>query len=356
MGCVYLRGKTYWIKYQNHGKPVMESAKTDKESEAKRLLKLREVQVMEGRFPGLQVNRTRLNDLAEGLRLDYHINGRKSLWRTEISIKHLNDFFGNCRARDITTNRIREYIAKMQALDMKNASINRSLACLKRMFSLALQQTPPLVTNRPYIPMLKEANARTGFYSYEEYEAILGKLPEHMKGPFVMAYFTGMRREEILSLTWDRVNLFDKTITLDAGTTKNDEARFLFLAGELFEMIRERYRDVNGPYVFHYNGRKIKDFRSAWNKAFKDAEIPRKLFHDLRRTAVRNMVRAGVPEKVVMKISGHKTRAVFDRYNIINDEDLRIAAEKLSEVHEEYRAAKENNSYNLVTIGKKRES
>jgi len=335
----------------------MESAKTDKESEARRLLKLREGQVLENKFPGLQVNRTRFSNLAEGLLLDYRINEKKSLWRAKINVKHLNDFFGDCKATDITTNRIREYITKKQEAGMSNSTINRTLATLKRMFNLALQQTPPLVASKPFIPMLKERNVRTGFFSYEEYVAVLDKLPEYLKGPFVMAYFTGMRREEVLGLTWDKVNLFDRTITLEAGTTKNDEARVLYLTGDLLEMIRERYGHMNGPYVFHRNGHKIKDFRKAWARAFKEAGIPEKLFHDLRRTAVRNMVRAGIPERIVMKISGHKTRAVFDRYNIVNEDDLRVGAEKLAKLHEEQKnlIAETEKSYKMVTITGRRD-
>jgi integrase len=242
----------------------------------------------------------------------------------------------------LTTNRIREFISLKQSEEMTNASINRALAALKRMFNLALQQTPPLVANRPYIPMLKENNTRTGFYSYEEYVAVLDKPPDYMKGPFVMAYFTGMRKEEILSLTWKQVNIFDKTITLEAGTTKNDEARILYLTGELLETMQQRQKEVSGPYVFHRNGERIKDFRFVWSKAFKDAKVEEKLFHDLRRTAVRNMIRAGIPEKVAMKISGHKTRSVFDRYNIVNEDDLRAAAQRVADLHREHEKLIEN--------------
>ena len=122
---------------------------------------------------------------------------------------------------------------------------------------------------------------------------------------------------------------------MKAGETKNDETRTVYLDGELKEMFRSQWevRGKNGavlPYAFPnaQGDGPVKTFYKAWKRACKEAGLRVRLFHDFRQTAVRNMVRAGIPERVAMMVSGHKTRSVSERYNIVSDPDLRLAAQR----------------------------
>jgi integrase len=186
--------------------------------------------------------------------------------------------------------------------------------------------------------MLRENNVRKGFFEHGDFIKLRDALPEYLRGFITFAYKTGWRLGEIEELTWDKVDLKRAVVRLDPGDAKNNEPRTIVVDAELLEILNRQWKlwGKSGsvlPFVF-LNAKgtdRVKQFVKSWRTACKNAQIGKRLFHDFRRSAVRNMVRAGVPERVAMTISGHKTRSVFERYNVVSEEDLRQAAQKQSD-------------------------
>ncbi len=345
----WIEAGPFWIKYYRNGRPFRESTATLDKGEARRKLKQREGEVAEGRFHGLRVERIKFEELADDLRTDYTVNKKKTLRRVNELLAHLEIAFRGCRAVEITSDRIQSYIAQRQAEGAANGTINRELGALKRMFSLARKHTPPKVSQVPYIQQLKESNIRSGFFEHEDFLALRGVLPDYAQVAVTLAYYSGMRMGEVCSLTWDKVNLAEGKLSLKAQDTKTDTPRVLYLTGDLLRVLEAWKQRCEAkwprcPWICHRGRVRLQSLKQSWRQACRrvglggmveDQEIGREVWqgkipHDFRRTAIRNMVRAGVPEKVAMAISGHKTRSVFDRYNIVNEADLKAAADRLS--------------------------
>jgi integrase len=361
-GSLGLRGRVWWISYKHpDGRRVRESAHTDRRAVAERLLRKR----IGGRENNLAVipnaEQLTFHDAAKMVTDDANANGRKSAQTERRLRKYLEPFFGRRRMIGITTSDVTAFIAHRKAEgiiavrgphkgervgDVSNAEVNRELQVLKRMFSLAIRSGR--LAMKPHITMLKESAPRSGFFEREQYESVLRHLPDDLRPVITFAYVTGWRlASEILPLEWRQVDFDAEMVRLIPGTTKNKEGREFPFTDELRVLLKAQQKAHAKlkkaghitPLVFwrmvaderggEKKPRPITSLTKAWKNACKDAGCPGRIPHDLRRTAIRNLVRVGVSESVAMKLSGHKTRSVFDRYDITSTADLRDAARKL---------------------------
>ncbi len=345
MGSLKRRGDIWWIRYYRHGRRHEESTRDDTHDGSSKqlalnLLKSREGDVAKGIPISAKIGQLRFEDAAADVVTDYRTNGKKSLPDVERRItKHLKPYFGGRRMATITTADVRAFIDRRQQAGASNGEINWELAILKRAFTLALQGGRLL--HKPYVPMLKAGDARAGFFEREAFDTMRAHLPAPLQAVATFAYCTGWRvPSEVLTLEWRQVDRKAGTVRLDAGKTKNGEPRVFPYRGlpELEAVIDGQWQvrqslATEGTIVarvFHRKGRPIKSWRKAFAAACAAAGCPGRIPHDFRRTAVRNLILAGVPEKTAMMLTGHLTRAVFDRYCIVNEANLRDAVSKLA--------------------------
>jgi len=336
----------WWIRYQVNGRTQCATSRSAQKQVAEALLHTRE----RARVPPVRVTGPvapiQFEDAAADLLTDYRTNQKRSLRTVTLRItKHLQPFFGGHLLTAITTPLVRQFVERRQAQGASNATINRDLITLKRMFTLALQSGH--VLTKPYVPLLREQNVRRGFFEPEQAQGITRQLPACMQGVAAFACITGWRTpSEILPLEWRQVDWLAREVRLDAGTTKNGDGRVFPFTADLHRVLIDQQRlaealqghGVIARTVFCYTagrkaGQRISEsgFNKAWRRARIAAGCPSRIPHDFRRTAVRTLVRAGVPERVAMQLTGHKTRAVFERYNIVSAGDLCDAVRRLDQ-------------------------
>jgi len=343
----------WWVSYYRDGKKIRENTGTEKEQEARRFLNQRLGVVATG-GPVLPKAAKVTYDQAKLDLVDhYSTSGERSLEEAGWRFRHLDPFFQGRKLQSIGPDDSTKYAKARKAEGASNGTINRELGVLGRMLSLAYENEKLL--RLPVLRKLEEAKARQGFFEADQYAAVRRHLPEDLQVAIAIMHTYGWRKMEVLDLERRQLDLRAGTLVLDPGTTKNDEGRTVFLTPEMKSLLGAQVERVKAlekklgriiPALFpHLHGAKtqspgarhvavigepIRDFRRIWRKACKAAGVPGMLRHDFRRTAVRNLVNAGVPEGVAMKVTGHKTRNVFDRYHIVSPSDLKRATELLT--------------------------
>ena len=372
-GRVYQRKGSpfYWCEYWLRGKQYRESTETADKKTAQKFLsrRLKEVhadQIGAKTFISPQQERVTVDSLLDSLESDLKLRGK---WNPKVNsnVKPLREYFGEWRAVDVTSDAVSKYIEDLLELEYSAATCNRRTQLLGQAYKLAVRKKK--LNAAPFIPRLSEVgNERQGFCETENIGAVLKNLPEYLRDFVRCDHLIGWRKGAMQSLRWPDIT--DDVVYLGAKNSKTRKPESVPLEGELKDII-ERRRSAAvwqgedeqahfSEYVFHDQGRPIGDFRKAWATACVaagvgkfvcrtcDVEVDENgkcckcgqtwwkedlkyvglLFHDLRRTAARNMVRAGVPVPVAMKITGHRTDSMFRRYAIVDEEQKREALAK----------------------------
>jgi integrase len=347
-GCIYRRkgSRNWWIKFSVRGQTYQEPANTESKKEALNFLKKRVGEESTGMV--IDSENVTVSVLKENLTKAWEREGRKESTRewAERCWNRLLPYFGKMRATDaLRSAAIQGYQDKRKAEKAANGTINRELAVLSCAFTLGYEHTPRLVPEKLHFKRLKESEARKGFIEEKQYRLLAAKCKEpFMRAMLALGYTYGFRKAELLGMKVCNVDLLRGTVGI--YTSKNGDARKVSLTKEAEQLLAACIAG-KGPEEALFTRRELSgkqvpvaDFRGTWDTLAEAAGCAGLLFHDLRRSAVRNMVRAGIPETVCMKISGHKTRDVFDRYDISSERDLIDAAKKLESAQ---------SSYSLVT-------
>jgi integrase len=349
-GLIKIKNCRYWYaQYYQNGRQVRISTKTDVKQEAIAQLRKLMGDRDNGLAPISDVRRLRYADLRQALIESYIAQGRKSLKEkangeeTIAGLTALDEFFGyetketdgkvsvterGASVAQITTDAARRFVRQRREDGTGNAAINRSLAALRRMLRIAKRDKK--IHDVPFIEFQKEPAARTGFLTLEKFDELVKLLPTHLRPLITLLYYCGTRIGEALQIEWSQVNLDTRLIRLEPEQTKTAEARVLPLPSVLVAML-QRIEPKTGRV---FDGTNL---RKEWVNACATCGLGRKIevdgrpydpryegltLHDLRRSAVRNLINAGVRERVAMQITGHKTRSVFDRYHIVSPVDV----------------------------------
>jgi integrase len=272
------------------------------------------------------------DELAQAFLQDYELQGYRTIDSARGRVASLRRVFGGQPAATITPAVIRKYQVTRREQGASAATVNRETSSLSRMFRLAIQ-LDRLETMPRFPERLEENPPRQGFFEHADYLKVRSHLPPSYRDILDFAYYSGWRRREITELTWAEVDMPGGVVRLAPARSKTKVGRVLPISKPLKLVLQRRLarRKKDDQLVFKRDGVTVRRWKVVWREACQKAGVPGRIFHDCRRTAARNLIRAGVPERVAMLLTGHKTRSVFDRYNIVNERELASAGDKLAD-------------------------
>lgn len=305
----------------------------------------RKSQKAEGRILDvIKDNKIRFEALAKWYLQLSTVTSLRSCWRIKIALRRFCEVFGSRLVSEMLPPDIEEYQQMRLKEGKARATIDQEVGAAKAVIYKAFQAKK---LNFTVVSAFKEVhkllspggNTRGFVLTKEQYDNLYSHLPDYLKPIVATAYYTGMRRGEILGLTWNRVDLKNRLITLRAEDTKTKQARIVPICSNLAEMLANLPSRIHSAdtvnYLFGYKGKPVrKDIRGGLTSACEKSGIPYgrykgMTFHDLRHTFNTNMRRSGVPEGVIMKMTGHRTRTMFDRYDHPNLDDAHKAVETM---------------------------
>jgi integrase len=320
----------YWIRYSVGGKPYRESANTTRKEEALALLRKRKTEIFEGSFfPDLKKN-----DLTmDGLRKMWleAASGKKTIEHDRHRLDRIVEFLG---ARTLITSvtsddveRLRQHLKKQTTRSGKqlaDATVNRYVVVLKSALNLASKRHYRHRDPMAGIKMYKERNQRDRICTEEEYNELVNKARPELRLAIVLAYWTGMRQNEIAELRWRQIDLKDGVVRLSRGDTKEVDEKAVPLPTHAVAVLRDMARAIDGALFTVKASTLSKEF----SVLTRELGIDDLRYHDLRHTAITRMRRAGVDIMTIKAITGHKVLATLERYNKITVDDLREAMDK----------------------------
>ena len=331
------------MKFYQNGKPVRESTEKTKELAARKAMRQR-ITALEAGQASIEFRGLKVADLIPLIERDYADRQQRSWDRVEYAWRcHLEPFFAKRRVEELGSDDRDDYVEKRQDEEASNATISRELSYLNRMLELRRQTTPRKVTNSLKFKRLTENNPRQGFITRKQLQKFTeachisensSRDQRHYAALAILGYHLGWRSKELRDLKVRQVEPETKSIRLYRSQSKNKAGRLMKLPAECWEIVA-RYMQGKNPddyLITRSNGLPIRSIKDGWREIANRAGLPGMLFHDLRRTAARNMLRTGVSASVVMEILGWKSFAMLQRYDIVSEADLAIAAEKLDEV------------------------